>query len=191
MRSDDVLRLFKECGALLEGHFVLSSGLHSPQYMQCALLLQHPAVASKLCLALAERFINDDITCVVAPAMGGIVVGYETARHLRVRSIFGERQDGKFTLRRGFTLGPADRCLLVEDVVTTGGSVEELAEVVKNAGAAVVGYGAIVDRSNGWAVFDMKFHALLSMEIKTFEADHCPMCKEEIPITKPGSRGLK
>ena len=174
----------------MEGHFILSSGLHSHEYLQCALILQHPTLASRVCQALAQRFIGDEITCVAAPALGGIVVGYETARHLGVRAVFAERQDGKLQFRRGFALGPKDRVLVVEDVVTTGGSVDELIALVNNAGATVVGVGALVDRSNGWASFDVKFHALMSMDLKTFPPSVCPLCKEGVPMAKPGSRGL-
>ena len=118
------------------------------------------------------------------------MVGYETARHLGARSVFAERQDGKLQFRRGFTLDPKDRVLVVEDVVTTGGSVDELIALVNNAGATVVGVGSLVDRSNGWASFDVKFHALMSMESKTFPPSDCPLCKEGVPMAKPGSRGL-
>lgn len=190
MRPSEVTRLFQACGAWLEGHFVLSSGLHSHEYLQCALILQHPTLASRVCQALAQRFLGDEITCVAAPALGGIVVGYETARHLGVRSVFAERQDGKLQFRRGFAVDPKDRVLVVEDVVTTGGSVDELITLVNNAGATVVGVGSLVDRSNGWASFDVKFHALMSMESKTFPPSDCPLCKEGVPMAKPGSRGL-
>ena len=191
MRPSEVLRLFQGCGAWLEGHFQLSSGLHSREYLQCALILQHPTLANRLCEALSERFIADEITCVVAPALGGIVVGYETARHLGARSIFAERQDGKLQIRRGFSTGSKDRVLLVEDVVTTGGSVDELAAIVEDTGATVIGVGALVDRSNGWTSFDVKYHALLSVDLKTYEPSECPLCKEGVAVTKPGSRALR
>ena len=191
MRPSEVMRLFQACGAWLEGHFTLSSGLHSHEYLQCALILQHPTLASRVCQALAQRFLSDEITCVAAPALGGIVVGYETARHLGARALFAERQEEKLQFRRGFALDPKDRVLVVEDVVTTGGSVEELIRLVNDAGATVVGVGALVDRSNGWASFDVKFHALMSMDLKTFSPADCPLCKEGVPMVKPGSRGLR
>lgn len=191
MRPSEVLRLFQGSGAWLDGHFQLSSGLHSREYLQCALMLQHPTLSARLCQALAERFNTDEVTCVVAPALGGIVVGYEVARQLGARAIFGERQEGKFALRRGFFVGPKDRVLLVEDVVTTGGSVDELAALVKDTGATIVGVGALIDRSNGWASFDVKYHALLSVDLKTYDPAQCPLCKEGVPMTKPGSRGLR
>lgn len=190
MRPSEVTRLFQGCGAWLEGHFVLSSGLHSREYLQCALILQHPTLASRVCQALAERFIGDEVTCVIGPALGGILVGYETARHLNARALFAERVDGRLQLRRNFRIGPQDRVLIVEDVVTTGGSAEELIRLLEDTGATIVGVGALIDRSNGWASFDVKFHALLSVEAKTFQADACPLCKEGVPVTKPGSRGI-
>ena len=190
MRPSEVMRLFQGCGAWLDGHFVLSSGFHSREYLQCALILQHSTLASRVCQALAERFIGDEVTCVVGPALGGIVVSYETARHLGAKSLFAERVEEKLQLRRGFRISPQDRILVVEDVVTTGGSVEELISLLKDTGATVVGVGALVDRSSGWVSFDVKFHALLSVDIKTFQPTDCPLCKEGVPITRPGSRGL-
>ena len=190
MRPSEVMRLFQGCGAWLEGHFVLSSGLHSREYLQCALILQHPTLSARACQALAQRFVSDELTCVAAPALGGIVVGYETARHLGARAIFAERQEGVLQLRRGFQVGPNDRVLVVEDVVTTGGSVDELIRIIRDAGATVVGVGALVDRSNGWVSFDVKYHALLSRDLKTFPPESCPLCKEGVPIHRPGSRGL-
>ena len=188
MRPSEIMGLFRECGAWQEGHFELSSGLHSREYLQCATVLQYPTLASRVCQTLAQRFIHDDVTCVVGPALGGIVVGYETARHLGARSVFAERDAGKLIFRRTFHVDPRDRVLAVEDVVTTGGSVEELIALVRDRGATVVGVGALVDRSGGWTAFDVKFHALLSLGLKTFDPQSCPMCKEGIPLVKPGSR---
>ena len=190
MRPSEVTRLLKECGAWCEGHFVLSSGLHSREYLQCATVLQYPTLSSRLCQALAERFVSDEVTCVAAPALGGVIVGYEVARHLGARSIFGEREEGPMKFRRSFGINPTDRVLLIEDVITTGGSVEELIGLVRDTGATIVGIGSIVDRSGGWANFDVKYHALLSINVKTFTETECPMCKEGIPIKKPGSHSL-
>ena len=190
MRPSDVMRLFKGCGAWMEGHFVLSSGLHSREYLQCALVLEHPTLAARVCGALAERFMGDEVTCVVGPALGGILVSYEVARHLGARSLFAERVDGRLQLRRGFHISSKDRVLVMEDVVTTGGSAEELIQRVQDTGATVVGVGALVDRSSGWVSFDVKFHALLSVDAKTFQAADCPSCKEGVPLSQPGSRGL-
>ena len=188
MRPSEVMRLFQGCGAWLEGHFVLTSGLHSREYLQCAQILQHPSLAARACQALAQRFVTDDVTCVAGPALGGILVAYETARQLGVRSIYAERQEGELQIRRGFQLTQKDNVLVVEDVVTTGGSVDELIQRVKAAGAGVAGVGALVDRSSGWASFDVKYHALLSLDLKTFPPDTCPLCKEGIPVIRPGSR---
>lgn len=191
MRPSEITRLFRDCEAWQEGHFVLSSGLHSNEYFQCASLLQYPTLASRVAQTLAERFLSDEVTCVAGPAMGGIVVAHEMARQLGARSIFAERVDGKLQFRRSFQLVPKDRVLVVEDVITTGGSVEDLIGLVRDAGAAVVGVGALVDRSGGWVAFDVKFHALLSLNLKTFPAPECPLCKEGVPLVKPGSRGLR
>ena len=190
MRPSEVMRLFRESSAWMEGHFQLSSGLHSGEYLQCATVLQYPSLASRLCQALAERFITDDITCVAAPALGGILVGYETARHLAARSVWAERENGKLVFRRSFRVSPTDRVLVVEDVVTTGGSVEELIGLVQDVGATVVGVGALVDRSGGWVAFDVKYHALISVHVKAFPPSDCPLCKEGVSLTKPGSRGI-
>ena len=190
MRPSEVIRLFRACGAWLEGHFLLSSGLHSHEYLQCAVVQQYPTLTSRLCEALAERFAGDDVTCVASPALGAVVVGYETARHLGSRAVFAERENGVWRFRRGFQIGPKDRVLVTEDIVTTGGSVEELITLIQNAGATVVGVGALVDRSGGWVSFEVKCHALLSVNLKTFSPDSCPLCTEGVPLVKPGSRGL-
>ena len=191
MRPSEVLSLFRECGALQEGHFLLTSGQHSREYFQCVLILQYPTLSSRVCQALAQRFLTDEVTCVVAPAVGGILVGYETARHLGgVRALYAEREDGRLKMRRTFQVSQKDRVLVVEDVVTTGGSVEEIIHLVQDKGAEVVGVGALVDRSGGWTSFDVKYHALVSVNVKTFDPAHCPLCKEGIPAVKPGSRSL-
>ena len=190
MRPSEVMRMFQGCGAFLEGHFQLSSGLHSREYLQCAMILQHPTLAARACQALSQRFPTDEITCVAGPALGGILVAYETARQLGVRSVFAERQEGKLQMRRGFQTGPKDHVLVVEDVVTTGGSVDELIQLVRATGASVAGVGSLVDRSSGWASFDVKYHSLLSLDLKTFQPEICPLCKEGVPAVKPGSKAL-
>lgn len=188
MTHDQVLQLFRRSGALLEGHFRLTSGLHSPGYLQCALVLQHPRDAEVLAREVSAEVAGLNPTVVLSPALGGIVIGYEVARALGVRAVFAERADGRITLRRGFTLGPGDRVLVVEDVVTTGGSTRETMDVARAAGAVVVGACGIVDRSGGKQDLGVPFHALLSMVVPSYQADDCPLCKQGMPVVKPGSR---
>jgi len=188
MRRDDVLELFRRSGALLEGHFRLSSGLHSSGYLQCALVLQFPEAAERLGASIASAVRDLQATVVLSPALGGVVIGQEVGRALGVRAIFAERQDGVLTLRRGFTLSPADRVLVVEDVLTTGGSTRETMRVAAASGGRVVGAAAIVDRSAGGARFDVPLHTLVEVDLPTYEPDACPLCAKGMPIVKPGSR---
>lgn len=186
--TEDILDLFRRVGALLEGHFRLTSGLHSPGYLQCALVLQHPREAEACGARIADRVRGLAPTVVLSPALGGIVIGHEVARALGVRAIFAERQDGTLTLRRGFSLDAADRALVVEDVVTTGGSTRETIEVARVAGARVVGAAAIIDRSGGNQNLDVPFHALATVALPTYQPDACPFCARGEPVVKPGSR---
>lgn len=187
--SESVLDTFRRIGALLEGHFRLTSGLHSPGYLQCALVLQHPAEAEKCGRAIADRVGGLGVMVVLSPALGGIVIGQEVARALGVRAIFAERQDGTLMLRRGFTLAGSDRVLVIEDVVTTGGSTRETIEVGRAAGAQVVGAAAMVNRSSGQALdLGVPFTALLDIELPTYDAGACPLCARSVPLVKPGSR---
>ena len=195
MTRDELLDLFKRSGALLEGHFRLTSGLHSPGYLQCALVLQHPPSAEALGRAIADRTRALGATVVLSPALGGVVIGHEVGRALGVRAIFAERQDGRLTLRRGFTLAGADRVLVVEDVLTTGGSTRETMQVATAAGGQVVGAASIVNRSvsatgsgQGAVQFDVPFAALLDVALPTYEPDACPLCAQGVPVAKPGSR---
>ena len=188
MTRDELLDLYRQSGALLEGHFRLTSGLHSPGYLQCALVLQHPQHAEALGRAIADRVRDVRPTVVLSPALGGVVIGQEVARALGVRAIFAERQDGALALRRGFTLDPRDRVLVVEDVMTTGGSTRETMQVAKAAGGQVVGTASIVDRSGGTIRFDVPFTALLAIALPTYEPDTCPLCAQGLPVVKPGSR---
>ena len=190
MTRDELLDLFRRSGALLEGHFRLSSGLHSPEYLQSALVLQHPRHAEALGRAIADRVRDLHPTVVLSPALGGVVIGQEVGRALGVRAIFAERQDGALTLRRGFTLAEHDRVLVVEDVLTTGGSTRETMQVARAAGGQVVGAAAIVDRSPGTVRFDVPFSALLELALATYEADRCPLCTRGMPVVKPGSRSV-
>ena len=191
MKEKDFVEIFSKTGTVLEGHFLLSSGLHSERYLQCALVLQHPEYAAKLGAALAEKFRGAEATVVVGPALGGIVIAYEVARWLGVRALFTERVEGAMVLRRGFALTKNDRALVIEDVVTTGGSTQEVIDVLTSSGATIVGVGAVVDRSNQSAKFSADFQSLLSMEIPAYSPDACPLCKKKIPFVKPGSRSSK
>jgi len=188
MDQTTVLSLFKESGALLEGHFKLSSGLHSSKYLQCALVLQHPKSAEQLGKTLADALRDLRPTVVLSPALGGLIIGHEAGRALGVRAIFAERQEGVLTLRRGFMLAETDRVLVVEDVLTTGGSTRETIQVARAAGGHVVGAAAIVDRSGGDARFDVPFDALVDVDLPTYEPDACPLCARGEPVAKPGSR---
>jgi orotate phosphoribosyltransferase len=188
VNTDSVLDRFRRVGALLEGHFRLTSGLHSPGYLQCALVLQYPAEAEACGAAIAKRVRSLEPDVVLSPALGGIVIGQEVGRALGVRAIFAERQDGKLTLRRGFSLSPDEKVLVVEDVVTTGGSTRETVDVARAAGARVVGAAAIIDRSGGQQRIDVPFHALATIALPTYEAAACPLCAAGQPVVKPGSR---
>jgi orotate phosphoribosyltransferase len=186
--SAPVLDRFRRVGALLEGHFRLTSGLHSPGYLQCALVLQHPAEAEACGRAIADRVRHLAPNAVLSPALGGIVIGHEVARALGVRAVFAERQDGTLMLRRGFTLSPGEKVLVVEDVVTTGGSTRETIEVARARGAQVVGAASIIDRSGGTQTLDVPFSALATVSLPTYEPAACPLCAAGSPVVKPGSR---
>jgi orotate phosphoribosyltransferase len=185
---DELLDLFRRSGALLDGHFRLSSGLHSTGYLQCALVLQHPPHAEALGRAIADATRALRPTVVLSPALGGVVIGHEVARALGVRALFVERQEGALALRRGFMLAESDRVLVIEDVLTTGGSTRETMQVARAAGAQIVGAGAIVDRSGGALRMDVPFAALLEIALPTYEPNACPLCARGLPVVKPGSR---
>ena len=186
-----LLTIFEQTGALLEGHFQLTSGLHSPRYLQCALVLQYPEYAEFVGRALAAKFSDDRVDAVVAPAIGGIIVAHETARATGVRALFTERESGVMTLRRGFRLTRGERVLVVEDVVTTGGSTRETIEAVIEADGVVIGAGSIVDRSGGAVDVGVRCLSLLTLEVAAYDPSECPLCKEGIPPIKPGGRGLR
>jgi orotate phosphoribosyltransferase len=188
MTGEDVLRLFRQSGALLDGHFRLSSGLHSGQYLQSALVLQFPEFAAALGDALAARVRHLQPTVVLSPALGGIVIGQEVGRALGVRAIFAERQEGALTLRRGFSLAPEDRVLLVEDVITTGGSTRETAVVAEALGATITGAAAIVDRGSDPARLNLPMQTLVKLEVPTYAPESCPYCARGEAVVKPGSR---
>ena len=192
MTNEAVLQTFLDCSALLTGHFLLTSGLHSSRYLQCALVLQHPNIAEKLCAALAAKAQADDnigpIDLVVAPALGGVIVAHEVARALSVRALFTERQETTMTMRRGFQINPGERCFVVEDVVTTGGSTREVMEVVRAVGGVVAGAGSLIDRSGGAVDLGVPRHALAVLEVPTYQSEDCPMCQAGATAIKPGSR---
>jgi orotate phosphoribosyltransferase len=191
MTENEILSIFKKTEALLTGHFLLTSGRHSDRYFQCAKVLQYPQHTEVLCKMIADNFKNYEIDTVIAPAMGGLVVGQEVARQLNKRFIFAEREDKKLTLRRGFTLDENEKVLVCEDVVTTGGSVFEVIDIVKSNNAKVVGVGFIVDRSNGKVNFNYPQFSTLRMEVVSYSPDECPLCREDIELVKPGSRKIK
>jgi orotate phosphoribosyltransferase len=189
MEDREILETFRQHQALLEGHFILSSGLHSDRYIQCALVLQHPEVAGRLGQELAAKLGKTGAKAVVSPALGGILVGHEVARALGLRSLFAERQDGRMTLRRGFTLAPEEPTIVVEDVITTGGSTRETMAAVEEAGGRVLAAGALVDRSGGAAELGVPRAALLTLTVQNYDAAQCPLCRAGLPTVKPGSRG--
>jgi len=188
IKEQRILDIFRETGALLSGHFLLSSGLHSDRYLQCARVLQHPRHASEFGGAIADQFNDEGITCVAGPALGGIIIAHEVAKALGKGCIFGEREDGRMTFRRGFEVGPRDKVLVVEDVVTTGRSINELIAAIRSKGASVAGVGAIVDRGSGKVDFGCDFRSLVKIDVKTFKPEECPLCKQNLPLIKPGSR---
>jgi orotate phosphoribosyltransferase len=188
MDAADVVNRFRRAGALLDGHFRLTSGLHSPGYLQCALVLQHPREAEALGAALAALVRGTAPIAVLSPALGGIVIGQEVGRALGIRALFAERQDGHLTLRRGFAFTPGERVLVVEDVVTTGGSTRETIDVARAAGAQVVAAAAIIDRSGGEQRLGVPFHCLAQISLPTYTPETCPLCLAGQPVIKPGSR---
>lgn len=188
MDKKQLLDLYEAKGALLKGHFLLSSGRHSDQYLQSALILQYPDIAEQLGKALAEKFKGIEIDVVVGPAMGGIIVAHETARALGVRALFTERVDGMVSLRRGFSLREGERALICEDVVTTGKSVKEVIALLESLKVEIAGVGFLVDRSNGETSFGYQAQALLTLDVTSYDPDDCPLCRRGIPYIKPGSR---
>lgn len=189
MTEQDILQDLTETGALLQGHFCLRSGLHSDRYFQAALVLQYTSVASRLCGALAEQFRDCAVETVVSPAIGGIVVGQEVGRHLGTRAIFAEKTDASdLVFRRGFNLSPGEKVLVAEDVITKGGRVRQTIDLVREAGADLVGIAVMVDRSDGSVTFDAPLKSLIRLSLPTYQPEQCPLCKKGVPIDKPGSK---
>ena len=188
MTTDEILTCFKNSSALLEGHFILRSGLHSRRFIQCAMLLQHPRTAERVCAELAARLTHVPCDAVISPAMGGIIVGHEIGRALGKRHIFAEKEEGRLVLRRGFVIAPGEKFLVVEDVITRGGRVQETIDIVRGLGGVVAAVGVLVDRSEAPPTFGCPLHSLVKLEVEVFDAAHVPADLAGIPAVKPGSK---
>jgi orotate phosphoribosyltransferase len=189
MTQDDVRKLLEDVNAIMHGHFLLTSGLHSPTYVEKFRALQHPEHTEVLCKELAKHFVNDNVQLTVGPVTGGILLAHEVGKALKTKAIFTERENGKMTLKRGFEIPPGTRVLVVEDITTTGGSVKEVLDVVVENGGIPVGVGILVDRSGGKANFGVKTVSLLQLDIPAYDAKDCPLCKKGEPFTKRGRTG--
>jgi orotate phosphoribosyltransferase len=187
LTNEEVYAKFVEANALLEGHFLLSSGRHSPTYLEKFLVLQYPKTVEAFCADIAERFRDQNIEVVLGPTTGGVLLAYETAKHLGVRGIFAEAEDGKRVLRRGFSLAPGERVLLVDDILTTGSSVRDTIAVIEEAGATLAGVAVLADRSGGKITFGAPQEALLTLDVVQYEAADCPLCAAGVPMTKRGT----
>ena len=192
IKTEEVMKKFEEAGAIQKGHFKLTSGVHSDTYIQCAQVMQYPGFMHNLCSELGKKFRGDDIDVIVGPAIGGIIMAHVMAQVLGpwVRAIFTERENGKMTLRRSFEIKEGEKVIVVEDVTTTGSSVREVIDIVNSRKGKVVGVGVLIDRSGGKVNFGVKTEKLLTVDIKTFLPEECPLCKKGIPVVKPGSREL-
>lgn len=191
MTNQEIIAMLKEAGVLLEGHFLLTSGRHSDKYMQCAKIFQDAKYSVPLCAELVAQYRDENVELVIGPAIGAISMSYEVGKQLGVRNIFAERENGVMTLRRGFTIEKGERVLIVEDVVTTGGSVREVMDLVRACGGEIVGVGSIVDRAGGAIDFGVPYRSAFSMDITSYEPENCPICKTGMPLIKPGSRTVK
>ena len=192
IKTEEVMKKFEQAGAIKKGHFKLTSGVHSDTYIQCAQVMQYPGFMHNLCSELGRKFRGEDIDVIIGPAIGGIIISHVMAQVLGpwVRAIFTERENGKMTLRRSFEIKKDEKVLVVEDVTTTGGSVKEVIDIAKERGGQVVGVGVLIDRSGGRIDFGVKMKSLLTLDIKSYQPEECPLCKKGIPIVKPGSREL-
>lgn len=188
MTNAEIIKTFQDIGALLEGHFLLRSGLHSNRFFQAALLLQYPKVAEKLCIQLADNFRDMKVETVISPAIGGLIVGQEVARALDTKAIFAEKDNDNLVLRRGFQIKKGERILIAEDVITKGGRVQQTVDLVRAHGGEVVGIAVIVDRSGGAVTFDVPHKSLIQLDLATYDPANCPLCKQNIPVVKPGSK---
>ncbi len=192
IKTEEVMKKFEQAGAIQKGHFKLTSGVHSDTYIQCAQVMQYPGFMHNLCSELGRKFRGEDIDVIIGPAIGGIIISHVMAQVLGpwVRAIFTERENGKMSLRRSFEIKKDEKVLVVEDVITTGGSVREVIDIVKERGGQVVGVGVLIDRSGGRIDFGVKMKNLLTLDIKSYQPEKCPLCKKGIPVVKPGSREL-
>ena len=190
LTPQEVLDIFADAGGLLKGHFLLTSGLHSDTYLEKFQVLQHPKHTERLCAELARRFADEGVDVVVGPVTGGIILAYEVARQLGARAIFTEREDGVMCLRRGFAINPGEKVLVVEDIVTTGGSVKEVLAVLEKTPGQIAGVGLLIDRSGGKVDFGVRTEALLQLDIEVWQPSDCPLCRANVPITKRGSRQI-
>jgi len=188
--KDEILEIFKKSKALLSGHFLLSSGLHSDIYFEKFQVLQYPEYVQILCKKLAEKFERDKIEVVVGPTTGGIIIAYEVAKNLKTRAIFAESEEGKRIFKRGFQLNEGERTLIVDDILTTGGSINEVINLVKEYKGNIIGIGVLLDRSGGKVKFDFPLKALATVQAKTYQPESCPLCKENISLVKPGSKKI-
>ena len=192
IKTEEVMKKFEQAGAIQKGHFKLTSGVHSDTYIQCAQVMQYPGFMHNLCSELGRKFRGEDIDVIVGPAIGGIIISHVMAQVLGpwVRAIFTERENREMTLRRSFEIKKNEKVLVVEDVTTTGGSVREVIDIVKERGGQVVGIGVLIDRSGGRIDFGVKMKSLLTLDIKSYQPENCPLCKKGVPVVKPGSREL-
>jgi orotate phosphoribosyltransferase len=192
IKTEEVMKKFEQAGAIQKGHFKLTSGVHSDTYIQCAQVMQYPGFMHNLCSELGRKFRGEDIDVIVGPAIGGIIISHVMAQVLGpwVRAIFTERENREMTLRRSFEIKKNEKVLVVEDVTTTGGSVREVIDIVKERGGQVVGIGVLIDRSGGRIDFGVKMKSLLTLDIKSYQPEDCPLCKKGVPVVKPGSREL-
>ncbi len=190
MKHDEILQLFRDTGVLLDGHFRLTSGQHSPQFLQCAQILRFPEHARRLTRMMADPFRDAGVNKVVGPALGGIILSYEVARHLEAEALFVEKADGHMVLRRGFLAGPGDRVLVVEDAVSTGGSVNSVMEIFSQLRAEIVGVSVLVDRTGGSTDFGVPLHSVLTMDIPSHSPPSCPLCREGVPLVYPKDLGM-
>ena len=191
MDKKEIISLFKKTGVIEKGHFELSSGKHADTYLQCAKILQYPQYTKKLAKEIAKLWIDADIDLIVGPAIGGIVIAYAVGDIMNVRNIFSERKEGKMKFRRSLEVKEDEKVLIVEDVVTTGGSVKEVIELVEKSGAEIVGISALVDRSSGEAELNYPFKPLVKLNVEAFEVENCELCQKNVPINKPGSKNIK